>query len=117
MIYMIRAIGTGYVKIGKAGGLDIEPRLIQLQVGCPFELRVIARVVDWPDYMESVLHRHLHRDSIRGEWFKLGERTRQVLRIMQNGGTGWKAHLETLRENGQRSRLKAVVNYAHEMVR
>ncbi len=116
MIYMIRAIGTGYVKIGKASGADIEPRLIQLQVGCPFELRVIARV-DCPDYMEGELHRHLYRDAIRGEWFKLGDRTRRVLTIMQNGRLeGWQAYLDALRQNGQGSRLQAVVNYAHGLV-
>ncbi len=59
-----------FIKIGIAGA--VADRLVGLQVGCPYDLTVVAC---WrspnPIQEEEALHEHLGRYRIRGEWFKL----------------------------------------------
>jgi hypothetical protein len=59
-----------YVKVGHADKLNI--RLAALQVGCPYELRIIA---SWQSRHAKADERRLHelwrRFEVRGEWFNV----------------------------------------------
>lgn len=90
VIYAIRAVGTEYIKFGKAN--SVGKRLKGLETACPFELEVCA-VADWPDGAELAVHLYLYNDRERGEWFRDGPMAREVMTWMVNGQAG----LERLR--------------------
>jgi hypothetical protein len=56
MIYAIEAVGSGFIKFGKAR--SVGRRLKELETACPYDLHIIA-VADWPDGAETALHLHL----------------------------------------------------------
>ena len=62
--YVVEAVGTGRLKIGKA--TSIKTRLKQIQAHCP----VIARVIATADEdIERILHKTLEVHRLHGEWF------------------------------------------------
>lgn len=68
------------IKIGKAG--DVDFRLKGLQIGNPFELRVVHTFFsEHPSKLESSLHRRLHTARLRGEWFSEGDASLAILGI------------------------------------
>ena len=85
VIYAIRAVGTEYIKLGKAA--SVGRRLKELETGCPHELEICA-VADWPDGAEQAVHMFLQADRERGEWFRDGPRLREVMLWMVNGQAG-----------------------------
>jgi hypothetical protein len=85
VIYAIEAVGSGFIKFGRA--TSVGTRLKQMETGCPFDLHIMV-VADWPDGAERAIHLFLAQSAQRGEWFKDGERTREVLGWMANGITG-----------------------------
>lgn len=61
-----------FVKVGISD--DPEFRLITLQVGCPYELRVLAVFKSMNALQdEARLHQLWKRYEVRGEWFKVPE--------------------------------------------
>lgn len=70
-IYLIAVAGTSHVKVGFTAGKASE-RLCALQVGCPYELTVIA-CLRGSRNTEQALHSALNRwgRHLRGEWFDL----------------------------------------------
>ena len=95
MIYAIRAVGTEFVKIGKAQ--SVGKRLRDLEVASPHDLHIEA-VANWPDEEERRLHIYLRADWIRGEWFKDGSRLEDVIAMMrkEDGLQIWKTACESL---------------------
>ncbi len=87
MIYAIKAIGTPFIKFGVTRGDQIGKRLAELQVGCPHELALLA-ISDWPDTTERQIHWYLAPLLERGEWFREGERTSHLLRLMSDADAG-----------------------------
>lgn len=69
MIYFIEAIGADAVKIGYSQ-IDPWKRLLNFQVGCPHELRLL-RVADGDKVHEAALHKRWEAHWIRGEWHVL----------------------------------------------
>lgn len=67
MIYFIQAGNNGPIKIGQTDN-NIEERIKQLQIGCPYELRLL-----WlhksDHYKEQEIHKEFSSERIRGEWF------------------------------------------------
>lgn len=63
--YVIEAVGTGTVKIGKSG--DVRARIAQLQTSNANELRLIANL---RGDVERMLHSHLVDHRVTGEWFR-----------------------------------------------
>ena len=88
MIYAIRAVGTKFVKIGRAG--SVGKRLKELDTGCPHELHIEA-VADWPDGQETAIHAYLARHSEKLEWFRDGDSTATVIAWMLEGESGLRA--------------------------
>lgn len=78
----------GPIKIGHA--INLRHRLHQIQVHCPYPLRVWA-IRHGPNEMEREYHRRFASLRIRGEWF---ERAYPVLheieRLQRWNGKGWK---------------------------
>lgn len=74
------AIGVhSYVKFGHAR--NVEGRLINLQVGTPYRLRLLATINSSPQlhyYLQHYLAAHLYR----GAWFRLNEVTQTFVRLM-----------------------------------
>ena len=76
MIYAIRAVGTQFVKIGRAK--SVGRRLKELETGCPHELHIEA-VAEWPDPQEAAIHMYLSEHCEKYEWFRDSDRTAQVI--------------------------------------
>lgn len=59
----------GPIKIGSTA--DVDKRLSQLQVGCPFDLTLLASIlVEDAEEVERELHARFRSFHIRGEWFE-----------------------------------------------
>lgn len=72
MIYLIHATGTGHYKIGYTNSYDgAQRRLINLQVGSPHKLRLVAQF-EGDRICEAQLHKALKDCHVRGEWFNIG---------------------------------------------
>lgn len=78
MIYAIRAVGTDYIKFGHA--VDVQTRLDTLQIGCPFELELVA-ACDGDHRTETWIHWRLCKAKAwhRGEWFKDCEEVKKII--------------------------------------
>jgi Meiotically up-regulated gene 113 len=65
-IYFMQAAVGGPIKIGFSD--NVSERLVQHQIGCPFELRILAEM---PGTMgdEAALHRRFADYATSGEWF------------------------------------------------
>lgn len=85
MIYAIRALGTEYVKIGRAK--SVGKRLKDLDTGCPHELHIEA-IADWPEAHETAIHLYLEDHCQKLEWFKDSHRTKQVIEWLQQKDAG-----------------------------
>lgn len=69
-VYLIKAKGTDFYKIGVA--TDKVRRLATLQNGSPLELvYVVTKVTDKARDLEQSLHAELKTYNVRGEWFEL----------------------------------------------
>jgi hypothetical protein len=78
----IYAIGLrGAVKLGQ--GANVERRLCQLQIGNHRKLRILGRIFA-PSELENVLRTHLSKYYIRGEWFRLEGKVREVILCMRS---------------------------------
>lgn len=66
-LYFIQMHHVGPIKIGIA--CNVERRLAELQVGSPYELKLLhaQRIKDTKT--EKEIHRHLRKYHMRGEWF------------------------------------------------
>lgn len=71
MIYFIQCGNNGPIKIGQTDN-DVEQRMAQLQIGCPYELRLLW-VYTGDDFTEFQIHVELSHERIRGEWFHPSE--------------------------------------------
>jgi hypothetical protein len=80
LIYAIRAIGTQYVKIGRAA--SVGKRLKELDTGCPHELHIEA-VGNWDDSRESAIHAYLVDHCEKLEWFRDSPQTAQIIKWLQ----------------------------------
>ena len=88
-VYFIQAIESNFVKIGSAK--NIEKRLSNLQVGCPFELKLINYI--YGRSQEVNLHKRFQAYHVRGEWFTLEGELKQFIDNLEPpkpaGGRGW----------------------------
>lgn len=94
MIYAIQAVGTQFIKFGRAN--SVSRRLSQIETGCPLELNVLA-VADWHDGIEKSIHQYLDQHWERGEWFRKSNRTDEIIGFMLDGGAGLEAFLAICR--------------------
>lgn len=77
LTYAIEMVGCGYVKIGKT--TDLMARINALQTSSPFEIKLLAR---FRGDVESMLHGALGSQRVRGEWFVLNDRAREVFAML-----------------------------------
>lgn len=109
MIYAIRAVGTNFVKFGKAR--DVVKRLSCHQISSPFDLRLVASA-PWPDSEESMIHLYLSDCRERGEWFNSSSSVERVIGLLRDGELGLREWLR-VRQAGvgvdARSTLRRIV--------
>ena len=65
------------IKIGVAG--DVADRVSALQVGCPYELKLLGSIKGGPR-AETALHAALGIYRVRGEWFMAPKEVRAAIR-------------------------------------
>ncbi len=81
-VYFLKAWGEcPLIKIGKAK--NAEKRIANLQIGCPFTLKLLGKVKCKSDFhalqVEKLAHNIFYKQRKRGEWFKLsGKHTAQI---------------------------------------
>ena len=68
MIYFIQCGENGPIKIGYTQA-DPKHRLKQLQIGCPYKLKLIFVYQDNDRESESDIHAEFEDYRMRGEWF------------------------------------------------
>ena len=114
MIYAIRAVGTDYIKIGYTTEDLLRTRLSTLQIGCPFELELIAA---GPGTISEEQQIHVLLTAagryFRGEWFVSSPETDQVIERL-------KAHRKPEVKMppmvlDRKSKLARILEYAEEL--
>lgn len=85
MIYAISAVGSEFIKFGRAN--SVGRRLKELETACPYDLQILA-VADWPDGQESAIHAYLDASYQKLEWFRDGELTRKVIAWLLDAENG-----------------------------
>jgi hypothetical protein len=80
VIYAIRAVGTEYIKFGYTAPELLRVRLGTLQIGCPFELEMVAY---GPGDLAEEQRVHVHLTAagrhFRGEWFISSPETQEIV--------------------------------------
>lgn len=117
-VYFIQVGHDGPVKIGQTQG-DARDRLIGIQVGCPYELRLLRAVEDATDGLEGELHERFARHRIRGEWFHPHAEVMEAASAQYETRAGRQARLaaeslqreaDELREHRERMRARIDLN-------
>jgi hypothetical protein len=68
-LYWIQLEESCYVKVGVA--IDVRERRKELQVGCPFDLKVIRTIPVASMYQAETQAHHDYKEyHVRGEWFR-----------------------------------------------
>jgi DNA-binding NarL/FixJ family response regulator len=73
MIYFIQSqesFEDGPIKIGYTDDPDLRSRLRDLQVGNPYELKVLGVIAEGDYTLEKELHDRFSDTRLQGEWFK-----------------------------------------------
>jgi hypothetical protein len=68
-VYIIEAVGTGRVKIGRA--TDVFKRIESLQTSSPFPLKLRAAWSNGDPQLEQKLHARFAKERVQGEWFEI----------------------------------------------
>jgi|SRR5579859_1366545 len=74
VVYFVQSVIGGPIKIGKS--VDPMARLIQLQSGSPFQLRLLATTAK---DIELELHERFAADRLHGEWFHPSQELRDYI--------------------------------------
>lgn len=72
-----------FVKIGFA--VDVRDRFGDLQTGCPYELKLVGVLPEVPFKAEKWFHILLRALHVRGEWFRLTDRVRLLIHLINSG--------------------------------
>lgn len=80
-VYFI-ASADGYVKIGRS--MRPSARMADLQVANPHQLRLLDAFIGG-ERLERWVHDQLKSVAVRGEWFRAGTETENVLATLRNG--------------------------------
>lgn len=78
-VYLIECVGSDFYKIGYA--TNPEQRVKELQIGCPYELRMVN---SFPGGIneERELHARYNNSAIRGEWFQISKSSLEIYKFM-----------------------------------
>jgi len=107
MIYVIRAVGTNYYKIGHSDRDDYSLRLNELQTGSPYDLETLL-YIDGDAKDEKRIHDALSSFRTRREWFEIDPDKMFVVmfsaillrkpeyKLVHEGSRQYKDHLKAL---------------------
>ena len=94
-VYVMHAQGTCLIKIGHTQ--EIDQRIVYLQPGCPYPLRVLYAISGTDALaLESRLHKHCAAYHLRGEWFELLDNVTLALEILTDVAQQARAALQPL---------------------
>jgi hypothetical protein len=79
--YVIEAVGTGTVKIGKS--TNVGARMATLQTSTPSELRLVAVL---KGDIENNLHRRFAAHRLNGEWFRFDDEIKSAIESIEKAG-------------------------------
>jgi hypothetical protein len=71
-----------FVKVGRTE--RYKHRLAELQTGVPYKLNTLCKF-EAPAWMENKIHRYLEGDHVHGEWFKLSNRSIELIKVAISG--------------------------------
>ena len=73
-IYIVRAVGTPRVKIGRTK--NVRRRIASLQTGCPYPIELLNEIKTkgCGSVIEGHIHRAFDRYRVLGEWFELPDK-------------------------------------------
>jgi hypothetical protein len=85
LIYAIRAVGTDFIKFGRANSLS--RRMRELETSSPHDL-VPEATAEWHNGQEKAIHAYLSEFAHKGEWFRDGDKPQQVMAWMRDKENG-----------------------------
>lgn len=100
-VYFIQAVDGGLIKIGVAQ--DPESRLLEFQVGCPVELRIVA-LTEGGRELEKRLHQRFQGYRKHGEWFEPCEELLSLIAAIEEMEERYAACPGDLNEASRRTR-------------
>jgi hypothetical protein len=117
VIYAIRAVGTEYVKFGKAAGANVQERLRAMQIGCPLKLEFVA-VGEGGYKEERQIHLMLKAADKHhaGEWFVMSQEVEQAIQWIKNRSKPF-PELPPLKPGAKRHRLARMTEHALDLTR
>jgi hypothetical protein len=74
LIYIVEAIGTGLMKIGRTNGLD--RRIQAMQTDCPVEIKILFQT---KEMSEKDIHRLFANFHSHKEWFRINDESRGMI--------------------------------------
>lgn len=81
-VYMMRAVGTNFYKIGHA--TNVEKRWYGIDAACPLPVIIIHKIhVDIQTEGETYWHRLFRKRRVKGEWFDLTEGHVELFKAVQ----------------------------------
>ncbi len=83
-VYFVEAVGSNCIKIGSSAHVNL--RLKDLQVACPFEMRLLKQVACSTEFTESVVHNQFTHLRQRGEWFSATQELRDYIKNLHDVG-------------------------------
>lgn len=92
-VYLLRCMGTDFVKIGYAA--DVAERLTTLQAGCPFELGILAWNADGSFDDERRIHHRFIGSHVRREWYTMAD---GMIEAVASSASGVKPPKKTKRQ-------------------
>jgi hypothetical protein len=81
-VYFIQEQHSGLIKIGKA--IDVNKRKVELQMGNPYELKLLAVWRQCGQRIEKEFHLRFKSDKVRGEWFKPSDEMTTLIEEIRN---------------------------------
>lgn len=81
-IYFVEAIGCERIKIGYSR--NVEGRLLEMQVDCPFDLELLVVTAGAKD-IEPAVHDKFRGARVRGEWFEATAELRAFVGELRQG--------------------------------
>lgn len=95
LVYFVSAKHRPFpVKIGRTTNFFASKRLVQLQMGCPYDLEFLA-AIEAPAEHERELHERFAQSALRGEWFHRSRELSLLMSDIRKENPRWRTLLRT----------------------
>jgi len=93
----------GYVKIGFSS--NINGRMSQLRVGCPYNFKLLTLAIDESKTLEKVFHNLLKESHLVGEWFYPTEEVMECINVVKKCSSDKLAQYITDKRNSNYAKI------------